>query len=1096
LACEVSEEKLWSWLDRADPRLAAHLAECPLCRTRARDLRTTIDAVAHTAAGSPPVLPRSIGPYEITGILGEGAQGIVFEARQKTPARAVALKVIKGGRHVVPEDIRLFEREIHTLALLKHASIAAIYDAGITDDGHHFFAMELVRGAPLTDFVERERLALPARVGLLRDICAAIHYAHQRGVIHRDLKPSHVLIDADGCPKVLDFGLARVVDPARDEPVAATRLGRIQGTLPYMSPEQIRGRTDDVDVRTDVYALGVLIYQTLTSRLPYDVSGLDALEAGNVICGTPPVRPATLGRHLRGEIETIVLKALEKEPARRYQSALALADDLDRFLTGQPIQARPPSPLYLFRKLVMRHRLAASLCVMVLVLAVTTAVVTTVLYRNQKEEANKTRRLAESLEYILTLFNPEGGAGPVDPYQILADASERIEIDLRIHPEVEAKTHAVIGNAYLGLGRYDRAARELWRALDIQQNLHPTGDHVDLASAQQDLAVALFAKGDLPVAARLFNETLQMRRRLLGSEHQDVAETLNGFAMLLQAQGQTERAEALYREALAINRKLFGPEHPAVAETLHNLATLLRDRGDLATAESLFLEALDMRRRLLHERNTHVAATLDELAKLRQMRGDVERAEMDFTAALQMRRALLTEHHPQVALSFDNLGRLHAARGRWADAARNLRSAMELRRQLLGADHRLAIESTSSLAEVLGRLGFHEAAALMYLDVARVYRDQIETHDGRGRVYSEHNTSLARALSAAGRQWLEVGKSADAAPLLAENLALRRRDQHVTERELADATWWYGRALLEEGRWAEAEPHLIEAARRLAELPDFESADSAAELLESLYGACDGDGGDDVMISSRLASTAGELAAEGAYPAATVLLGRAVARARRAGGDAGPLLLAGLLREWGQTLALVRDDDGALRVYGELLAIERGRFGPAAAATLETMTSMASVLRDGNRLAQAADLLGAVVSERRAARPPDEAALASALLQLAQVQLERGLVSRAEALARECVEIRGRILPLEHWLTANARSVLGECLLERRDYEHAEPLLLDSRAVLTAQLSPEHGLSIDATQRLIDLYDRWDRPVLADVYRQKLAQVAPASDHP
>ncbi len=1086
MACEVTEEKLWSWLDRADPQLNAHLAACPLCRTRARDLRTTIDAVADAGPKATSPLPETIGPYEIIGVLGEGAQGIVFEARQKTPARHVALKVIKGGRHVVPEDIRLFEREIHTLALLKHPSIAAIYDAGTTDDGHHFFAMELVHGEPLTEYVEGRKLPLQARVGLLRDICTAIHYAHQRGVIHRDLKPGHVLIEADGRPKVLDFGLARVIDPAQNEPIAATRVGRVQGTVPYMSPEQIRGRTDDVDVRTDVYALGVLIYQTLTQRLPYDVTGLDALEAGNVICGSTPVRPSTVDRHLRGEIETIVLKALEKEPSRRYQSALALADDLERFQTGQAIQARPASLLYQFRKLVLRHRLATGLAAAVLGLLVLTAVVTTVAYRNQREEAEKTQRLADSLEYILTLFNPEGATGPVDLYQILADASERIEEDRDIYPDVEAKTHAVIGNAYLGLGRYDMAARELWRALGLQQGLHPTTDHVDLAAVQQDLAAALFAKGDLPVAARLFQDTLEMRRRLLGSEHKDVAETLNGFAMLLQAQGETARAEALYREALDVNRTLFGPEHPAVASTLHNLATLLRDRGDLASAEALFLEALDMRRRLLHERSTHVAATLDELAKLRQMRGDMRQAEKDFTAALEMRRALLTESHPQVALSLDNLARLYADRGDLRPAIRGFRAAMELRRQLLGADHRLTLESMEGLADVLARAGFNEASAAMYLQVADTLRGHLETRDGRSRVQSERNSGMVRVLNAAARQWLGLDRPEDAAPLLAEALTLRRRDQRVTEAELGTATLALGRCLLNAGRIAEAEPLLRESIERLSGSPGSQ-AEEAVAAFEQFCARCDAAGDLRSVVTARLITAAEGFVDSADYAAASLLFGRAVERVRT-GAATERWRLSGLLRAWGEILAALRDDESALLVYRELLSLDRAQYGDDAPVALDTMTAIASALRNLNRPVEAATVLESVLTARRAAAQPDAAATAAVLLQLAQIQLDRGLVREAELLARECVSIRSQVLPADHWLTANARSVLGGCLLEQRAFAEAEPMLVESRAVLTAQLSAEHGLSIDATERLVRLYDRWGRPELADVYRQKLAR--------
>lgn len=354
MICTLSDEELWSGLDREAPEIAEHLAACESCRERAAGFRAGMDAVSQASRPVTPPLPERIGTYRIQRRLGEGGMGIVYEGEQEKPRRLVAIKVVRGGGAADPYRVRLFQREAQTLARLRHPAIAAIFEAGQTRDGQHFFAMELVRGVPLIDYFRRWDVPRRRRLALFAQICDAINYAHQRGVIHRDLKPTNILVDADGNAKILDFGLARISDPEAGV-TTMTDVGRLMGTLPYMSPEEARGIPDAIDVRSDVYSLGVILFEILTDKLPYTVRRRALPEAVRTICEDMPRRPSSDDHSLRGDLDTICLKALEKEPARRFQSAAALSEDIQRYLTNQPILARPAGAIYRLRKFVMRH---------------------------------------------------------------------------------------------------------------------------------------------------------------------------------------------------------------------------------------------------------------------------------------------------------------------------------------------------------------------------------------------------------------------------------------------------------------------------------------------------------------------------------------------------------------------------------------------------------------------------------------------------------------------------------------------------------------------------------------------------------------------
>lgn len=359
MTCPVTESELWSGLDRQSNAIARHISECSTCRSKAAELRSGINAVATLSPPIIPPLPTSIGSYAVQRRLGEGGMGIVYEAQQESTQRLVAIKVVRGGPTADDYRLRLFQREAQTLGRLRHPNIAAVFEAGRTDQGEHFFAMELVSGVPLIQHFREQHTSRSGRLQIFRQICEAIHYAHQRGVIHRDLKPSNILVDSDGKPKILDFGLARITDQDAAFHTASIEVGRIIGTLPYMSPEEVRGDIAAIDVRSDVYSLGVILYEILTGSLPYAVSRNALPEAIRTICESEPRRASSYDRTLRGDLDVIVTHALEKDPARRYQSAAALADDIGRHLSNQPVLARRGNLFYRIRKLIARNRLEA-----------------------------------------------------------------------------------------------------------------------------------------------------------------------------------------------------------------------------------------------------------------------------------------------------------------------------------------------------------------------------------------------------------------------------------------------------------------------------------------------------------------------------------------------------------------------------------------------------------------------------------------------------------------------------------------------------------------------------------------------------------------
>ena len=715
-ALELPEDRRSAYLDevcdgdealrfRVEALIRAHFAAADFMEAM------PADSVRGEAVGLGEKVGDRIGRYKLLQQIGEGGCGVVFMAEQETPVRrTVALKVVKPGMDT-KSVIARFEAERQALALMDHPNIATVLDAGATETGRPYFVMELVRGLKITDYCDRNSLSTPERLELFIQVCQAVQHAHQKGIIHRDLKPSNILVTVDESgkplPKVIDFGIAKATTGQRlTDKTVFTAFEMLIGTPAYMSPEQAALTSVDVDTRSDIYSLGVLLYELLTGTTPFDTkellkAGLD--EVRRVILHQEPVRPSTrlstmlaadlttvaqrrqieaprLIRSVRGDLDWIVIKALEKDRGRRYQTATGLAEDVRRYLANEVISARSPSVGYRFRKLVERNKvITAAAASVVGVLAVSLVMVTQSLTQERmaRGEAEQERRVAEdeaakSRETTRFLEQMLKGIGPSVAQkrdttllrEILEKATVRIGVDLTNRPMVQVELWTTVGDVWVELGVPGRAIEIYQRALETLRRAKGN-DSPQVATLLLTLSAAF---DDAAMSEPLDREALAIRRRHFGEDSEEVALALNSLAFHLSQQNKFEESESIHRELLAARRRKHGDDHLYVAQTLANLSTAVRRRGDPAEAEKLQAEAVQIWRKKVGPDSTMLAQGLGNLGLAQMAAGRHSEAEKSFRDAIQILMKSLGPWHRDVAITEINLVTVLSIMGREREA--------------------------------------------------------------------------------------------------------------------------------------------------------------------------------------------------------------------------------------------------------------------------------------------------------------------------------------------------------------------------------------------------------------------------------------------
>jgi eukaryotic-like serine/threonine-protein kinase len=701
--------------------------------------RVAGETTVNTTEVSVPAASRSgnkvwIGPYRLVRKVGQGGMGQVWLAEQTTPLRRhVAIKLIKAGLYDDAAIERL-KSERQSLAAMNHPAIAKVFDAGSTSDGQPYFVMEYVEGVAVTSYCDAKKLKIRERLKLFIKVCDGVQHAHQKAIIHRDLKPSNVLVvEVDGkpVPRIIDFGIAKTISsqPVADQTIF-TRTEAFVGTPGFISPEQADPSVLDVDTRTDVYSLGVILYLLLTGTLPFDTEQwkkkpLDEVlrqlreedaprpstkvEMERALCSKVAelrgTEPNQLKRMLRGDLDWINMKALEKERNRRYGTPAEVAADITRYMNNEPVVARPAGSGYRLQKYVRRHRFAVGVATGLVLLLAGFSVLQAIELRRITRERDRANRIGEFMIGMFKVSDPSQARGnSITAREILDKASKEIDPGLSKDPDIQAQMMQLMGSVYEKLGLYGQAQAMLASATNIRRRvLGP--QHSDTLKSMDALGVVLEEEGRYAEAEKLLRQTLDIRRHVLGNNHPDTLQSMNDLGIVLGSEGHLADAEKLLRESLEIKTRVLGREDRDTLNSMQNLGTTLYEEHQTVESEKLLRESLEIRRRVFGPDAPDTLSATNNLANILDDAGRHAEAEKLMRESLEIETRVLGPEHPDTLRSMHNLGDILYEEGRYDEAEKLLRETLNTSRRVLGPEYPDTAASIYSLGSIALRRG-------------------------------------------------------------------------------------------------------------------------------------------------------------------------------------------------------------------------------------------------------------------------------------------------------------------------------------------------------------------------------------------------------
>ncbi len=772
---------------------------------------------------------RRIGSYRILREIGRGGMAFVYlaERADQNYRKRVAIKMVKPGIGT-DQLLQRFRNERQTLAALDHPNIVKLLDGGTTEDGLPYLVMDYVEGTAIDRYCDLHKLSIYDRLALFRDVCAAVQYAHQNLVIHRDLKPGNILITSDGLPRLLDFGIAKLLNPEFQQTSLVTRADVHPMTPEYASPEQVRG--DPVASTSDIYSLGVLLYEILTGSHPYHIAGSSWRNFERLVCEAEPLRPSAMLNTdqarlkasaqmraaepgqllslLRGDLDCITMKALDKDPQRRYATASELSADLGRYLSHEPVLARPASAGYRVQKYVRRHPVGVSVAAGVVFLLTAFTVMQFFQLRSIRRERDRANLVSGFMEGMFKVSDPSEARGnSVKAREILDKASEEINTGLAEDPELQAQMMYVMGHVYSNLGLFPQAQALLERSVEIRHRMLGV-ENADTLRSMDDLGWVLNQEGHAAQAEKSQRETVATRQRVFGKENPDTLKSMSNLAWTLDRKGNYSEAEKLDREVIGIRQRLGIAETREGLGVMSNLAATLGHEGHYAEAEKLKRETLEIRRRILGPEDPDTLTAMNNLSTTLVYEGRYADAERLQRETLDLQQRILGADHPDTLRSMNNLAQTLAIEGRLAEAEKLQREALAAKQRVLGAEHQDTLWSMSSLASTLQQEN-HLA------DAEKLLRQTLEIQQ---RVLGTDRPNTLWTMTLLGITLTKEGRTAEAEKLLQQTVDTMHRtlgpDHPVTLQTTDDLA----KALGMQGRYAEAEKlakETIEIQRRI-----------------------------------------------------------------------------------------------------------------------------------------------------------------------------------------------------------------------------------------------------------------------------------------